>query len=352
MADHFSVHGQDPSSAMANPGQAGGVKARLLDRVRETVQRKHYIIRTEQSYIDWIKRYIYFHGKQHPGDLNESHVTEFLNYLAVQKKVASSTQNQALCAIVFLYREVIKKDLGRFENLVHAKRSSRLPVVFTPEEIRTIFLQLDGVTWIMGQLLYGAGLRVMACVRLRIKDIDFCYKQIIVRDGKGRNDRVTMLPEIVIEPLSRHLEKTKKAHENDLKPMPGGGIPLIGSIAGGTPIEAVENLEEVLAISPELFGQGQYFGLRVRGDSMTGAHIMDGDIAIIRVQQRVESGRVAAVLVQDMLTEATLKIVRRKGNILMLEPANRRYKPLLFKGAERRRVAIIGKLAGIVRRTW
>jgi repressor LexA len=126
---------------------------------------------------------------------------------------------------------------------------------------------------------------------------------------------------------------------------------LIGDIAGGTPIEAVEHLEETLAISPELFGCQQCFGLRVRGDSMTGAHIMDGDLAIIRVQQRVESGQIAAVLVQDMFTEATLKIVRRKGNILMLEPANRRYKTLVFKGIERRHVTILGKLAGIVRRT-
>jgi repressor LexA len=146
-------------------------------------------------------------------------------------------------------------------------------------------------------------------------------------------------------------EADKKRSWRSLKPLPGGGIPLIGDIAAGAPIEAVEHPEETLAVSPELFGCKQCFGLRVHGDSMTGVHIMDGDIAIIRVQQRVESGQVAAVLVQDMLTEATLKIVRRKGNILMLEPANRRYKVLSFKGIERRRVVILGKLAGIVRRT-
>jgi repressor LexA len=146
-------------------------------------------------------------------------------------------------------------------------------------------------------------------------------------------------------------EADKKRSWRSLKPRLGSGIPLIGNIAGGKPIEAVEHLEETLAISPELFGCEQCFGLRVRGDSMTGAHIMDGDLAIIRVQQRVESGQIAAVLVQDILTEATLKIIRRKGNILTLEPANRRYRSLAFKGAERRRVAILGKLAGIVRRT-
>ena len=146
-------------------------------------------------------------------------------------------------------------------------------------------------------------------------------------------------------------ETDKKRSWRSLKPLPGGGIPLIGNIAGGVPIEAVEHLEETLAISPEMFGCEQCFGLRVRGDSMTGAHIMDGDLAIIRLQQQVESGEIAAVLVQEMLAEATLKIVRRKGNSLTLEPANRRYKVLAFKGAERRRVTILGKLAGIVRRS-
>ena len=137
---------------------------------------------------------------------------------------------------------------------------------------------------------------------------------------------------------------SKKRAWRSVAPLPGGGIPLIGSIAGGPPIEAVEHFEETLAISPDLFGCGQYFGLRVCGDSMTGA------LAIIRVQPRVLNGRIAAVLVEDMFTEATLKIVRRKGNVLALEPANRRYKPLVFRGVERRRVTIIGELAGIVRR--
>jgi integron integrase len=213
----LSVQKHETDSPTPNPEQTDTPKPRLLDQVRDTIRRKHYSIRTEQSYIDWIKRFIYFHNKQHPRDLSESHITEFLNFLAVQKKVASSTQNQALCAMVFLYREVIKKDLSQFVDLVHAKRPSRLPVVFTPDEIRTILLQLDGVTWIMGQLLYGAGLRVMECVRLRVKDVDFGYRQITVRDGKGQKDRVTMLPEIVIESLSRHLEKVKKSHEIDLQ---------------------------------------------------------------------------------------------------------------------------------------
>ena len=143
----------------------------------------------------------------------------------------------------------------------------------------------------------------------------------------------------------------KKRSWRSVRPLPGGGVPLLGNIAGGAPIEAIEYLEETLAVSPEMFGGGQCFGLRVRGDSMTGAHIMDGDLAIIRVQPRVENGQIAAVLVEDMLSEATLKILRRKGNVLTLEPANRRYKSLVFKGVERRRVSIMGKLTGIVRRT-
>jgi repressor LexA len=145
-------------------------------------------------------------------------------------------------------------------------------------------------------------------------------------------------------------DEAKMRSWRSLRPLPGGGIPLLGNIAGGTPMEAIEHLEETLAISPELFGCAQCFALRVRGDSMSGAHIMDGDLAIIRMQESVESGQIAAVLVEGLLSEATLKIVRRKGHVLKLEPANRRFRTLVFKGVERRRVTIMGKLAGIVRR--
>ena len=190
---------------------------RLLDQVRNVIRYKHYSIRTERSYSDWIKRYIYFHNKQHPKDMDERHICAFLTHLAVDKKVASSTQNQALCALVFLYRQVLKKEVGDFDNMVRAKMPSKLPVVFTREEVKHVLLQLEGVNWLMGQVLYGAGLRVMECVRLRIKDIDFGYRQIVVRDGKGKKDRVTMLPEIIVDELQRHLLKVKKVHETDLK---------------------------------------------------------------------------------------------------------------------------------------
>ncbi len=192
-------------------------KPRLLDQVRNVIRCKHYSIRTEHSYLDWIKRYILFHNKKHPQDMDEEHISAFLSHLAVMKKVASSTQNQALCAIVFLYRDVLKKDLGEFQNLIRAKKPEKLPVVFTQEETKQVLLQLNGVHWLMGQLLYGAGLRVMECVRLRVKDVDFGYRQIVVRDGKGRKDRITMLPNIITEELQRHLLRIKKIHENDLK---------------------------------------------------------------------------------------------------------------------------------------
>jgi len=192
-------------------------KPRLLDQVRGVIRCKHYSIRTEQTYIDWIKRYIYFHNKQHPEDMGERHISAFLTHLAVNRKVASSTQNQALCALVFLYREVLKKEMGDFENLIRAKKPQKLPVVFTREEVRQVLLQMDGFHWLMGQLLYGAGLRVMECVRLRAKDIDFGYGQIVVRNGKGQKDRVTMLPEIIRDDLQRHLQKVRKIHETDLK---------------------------------------------------------------------------------------------------------------------------------------
>ncbi len=193
------------------------VRPKLLDQVRDIIRVKHYSIRTERAYIDWIKRYIYFNGKKHPAEMDESHISSFLTYLAVQQKVASSTQNQALCAIVFLYRHVLKKELGRFDELVFAKRPAKLPVVFSRQEVKNLLLHLEGVTWIMGQLLYGSGLRLMECIRLRVKDVDFGYKQILVRDGKGCKDRVTMLPSVVTEALQRHLLKIRQIHDRDLK---------------------------------------------------------------------------------------------------------------------------------------
>ena len=190
---------------------------KLLDRVRNLIRTKHYSIRTEEAYVSWIKRFILFHGKRHPRDMGENEISAFLTDLAVNRNVSASTQNQAFNALLFLYRNVLQMEFGELENVERAKRPKRLPVVFTKEEIKKIIDQLETCKWIMAQLMYGAGLRVMECVRLRVKDIDFGYRQILVRDGKGQKDRVTMLPEIVSSPLKIHLEKVKSVHERDLK---------------------------------------------------------------------------------------------------------------------------------------
>ena len=191
-------------------------KKRLLDQVRETVRRKHYSLRTEAAYIDWIKRYIFFHHKRHPAEMGAPEIEQFLNHLAVDKRVAAGTQNQALSALVFLYHEVLRQEFEWLENLERAKRPIRLPVVLTETEVRAVLAHLDGRNWLMASLLYGAGLRLMECLRLRVKDVDFEYRQITIRDGKGNKDRRTMLPETSIGPLRNQLERAKALHQQDL----------------------------------------------------------------------------------------------------------------------------------------
>jgi integron integrase len=203
--------------AVAENGDTSNQNIRLLDRVRNAIRCRHYSIRTEHSYVEWIKQYILFHGKQHPENMDDTHISSFLTYLAVDRKVASSTQNQALCAIVFLYNQVLNMKVGQLDDMVRAKRPHKLPVVFTTQEVKKILLQLEGAHWLMGQLMYGAGLRVIECVRLRVKDVDFGYGQIVVRDGKGKKDRVTMLPSIIAKDLERHLLKVKHRHASDVK---------------------------------------------------------------------------------------------------------------------------------------
>ena len=192
------------------------IKPKLLDQVRNVIRYKHYSIRTEESYVHWIKRYIFFHKKRHPQEMGCEEVSQFLTYLAVELNVASSTQNQAFSAILFLYRYVLKKELGLLRNVTRAKKPAKLPVVFTQDEIKNIVVQLDGINWLMANLLYGAGLRLRECLQLRVKDVDFGYKQIVVRDGKGHKDRVTMLPVYIIDPLLKHLQKIKVMHSRDL----------------------------------------------------------------------------------------------------------------------------------------
>ncbi len=189
---------------------------RLLDQVRDVMRRKHYSIRTEQTYIQWIRRFILFHGKRHPLQMGAAEVETFLTHLAVKGQVSASTQNQALNAIVFLYRQVLQRELGWLENVERAKRPVKLPVVFTRAEVKAVLNQLDGTKWLMASLLYGCGLRLMEAVRLRVKDLDFAQRQVIVRHGKGGKDRITMLPQRLIEPLRTHLVKVKAVHELDI----------------------------------------------------------------------------------------------------------------------------------------
>ncbi|MBW2431272.1 MAG: integron integrase [Deltaproteobacteria bacterium] len=192
-------------------------KPRLLDQVRETLRTKHYSIRTEQSYVQWIRRYILFHNKRHPKDMREKEINAFLKHLAVNRNLAASTQTQVLSAILFLYKEVLGYEIGFIENIHRAKKPRRLPVVFSRREVREIMRHLKGEKWIMANIIYGAGLRLMECLRLRIKDVDFSYNQITVRDGKGQQDRITVLPDIVKHPLKEHLKRVWKQHQNDLK---------------------------------------------------------------------------------------------------------------------------------------
>lgn len=190
---------------------------KLLEQLSAAIRTKHYSRRTEEAYASWIKRFIFFHGKRHPREMGAPEVNAFLTHLAIKEKVAASTQNQAMHGILFLYNEVLQIPLGQLGEIVRAKKPERLPVVLTREEVKAVLAQLSGVGWVMANILYGAGLRVSECMRLRVKDIDFGQNQIVVRDGKGEKDRVTMLPQNVKQPLQKHLENVHALHEADLK---------------------------------------------------------------------------------------------------------------------------------------
>ena len=189
---------------------------KLLDRVRWLLRAKHYSIRTEEAYVDWIRRFILFHGKRHPDEMAEKEISDFLSHLAVEKNVSASTQNQAFSALLFLYQQVLERKLDFIDNVQRVKRPPKLPVVFTAPEARAVLGQLKGDYRLMGELLYGSGLRLMECLRLRIKDIDFGYGHITVRDGKGLRERITVLPERLRGPLQLHLQRVRETHERDL----------------------------------------------------------------------------------------------------------------------------------------
>lgn len=189
---------------------------KLLDQVRGKIRLKHYSIRTEQAYVDWIRRFILHFGKRHPRELGAANVEAFLTHLAVAGNVAASTQNQAKSALLFLYREVLETELPWLDNVERARAPKRLPVVLTREEVQGVLGRLTGTHWLIASLLYGAGLRIMEGLRLRVKDVEFSRKEILVRDGKGFKDRVTMLPAALAAPLAEHLKRVKALHEQDL----------------------------------------------------------------------------------------------------------------------------------------
>jgi integron integrase len=195
---------------------AAGPQPRLIDEVRRRLRLKHYSIRTETAYLGWIRRFIRANGLRHPREMGVAEVEVFLSTLATRDKVAASTQNQALSALLFLYREVLGMELAWVEQVVRAKRPQRLPVVLGQAEVQRLLAQMDGRTWLIASLLYGTGMRLMECLRLRVKDVDFARRAITVREGKGGKDRQTVLPTSLAEPLQREIERARILHAEDL----------------------------------------------------------------------------------------------------------------------------------------
>ncbi len=190
---------------------------RLMDEMRDALRSRHYSKRTEKAYCLWVERYIRFHNLRHPAEMTEPEINAFLTHLAVEGKVSASTQNQALCAILFLYRHVLYYELGDLGDVVRARKSKRLPVVLTREEVRAVLGEMEGEPWLMASLMYGTGMRLSECLSLRVQDVDFPANEIIVRDGKGGKDRVTMLPDALKAPLHEQLRHTHAVYRADVR---------------------------------------------------------------------------------------------------------------------------------------
>ncbi len=214
---------QPASTVTPFPGSVPGQHQppKLLDRVRIAIRTRHYSLRTEEAYVGWIRRFIFFHNKRHPAEMGEPEINAFLSGLAVKERVSASTQNQALCALLFLYRHVLEKPFPQLEKLIRAKRPGRLPVVMTRSEVKRVLQRLDGVNRIMAMLLYGSGMRLLECLRLRVKDVEFGLNRILVRDAKGHRDRFVPLPASVRAQLVSWLARVKHLHDEDLRN--GGG---------------------------------------------------------------------------------------------------------------------------------
>ena len=202
---------------MDGPPSAGSPPPRLLDRVRLAVRARHYSPRTETAYVGWIRRFILFHGRRHPDQLGAPEVTGYLSRLASEGKVSASTQNQAFSALLFLYRDVLGRELAGLAETPRARQPVRVPLVLAREEVQAVLGRMRGLTWLMSSLMYGAGLRLLECCRLRVKDVDFGRREITVHDGKGRKDRVTVLPERLVLPLDEHLQRVHRQFLSDLE---------------------------------------------------------------------------------------------------------------------------------------
>jgi integron integrase len=212
-----STSGVNTAPAPAAAPAPAPAPPRLLDSLRQAIRVRHYSIRTEDTYVDWVRRFILFHGKRHPRDLGATEVAAFLTHLAVDRGVAPSTQNQAKSALLFLYREVLQLELRWLDEVIAAKVHRRLPVVLTPSEARALLHELSGTMGLVCSLLYGTGMRVLEGLRLRVKDVGFERREIVVRDGKGGKDRVTVLPENLVLPLQQQMSKAKALHDKDLQ---------------------------------------------------------------------------------------------------------------------------------------
>ncbi len=190
---------------------------KILDQLRNRIRAKHFSLRTEQNYVQWIKRFILFHHKRHPREMAAKEINEYLTYLAVKANVAAATQNQALNAIIFFYREILNRDIPNIGEFIRAKTTQRLPVVLSKDEVNHLLNHLEGKYKLMAGLLYGSGLRLLECLRLRVKDVDFQYNQITVHDAKGHKDRITLLPYTFKQSLQLQIKSAKILHEQDLQ---------------------------------------------------------------------------------------------------------------------------------------
>lgn len=223
-----------------HPGFAvAGRQPKLMDRLREALRSRHYSRLTEQAYCHWVRRFIFFHNVRHPVEMAEPEINAFLTHLAIKEKVSASTQNQALSALLFLYRHALGRAIGDLADVIRARRPKRLPVVLTREEVKAVLANLTGEKWLLANVIYGAGLRLMECLRLRVHHLDFAAGQITVREGKGFKDRVTMLPEAVKGPLRDHLARVRQTHQRDLADG-YGRVPLPDALARKYPNAAAE----------------------------------------------------------------------------------------------------------------